>query len=84
MAIAASTATSITVTIRTMVTEDRCQSAERRRSVTFTRTKRGMGEATQATQVTMGAANTALDMREAATPGAVMAAAIMAAVITRE
>jgi hypothetical protein len=32
----------------------------------------------------MGAANTALDIREAATAGALMAAAIMAAVITRE
>jgi hypothetical protein len=79
MALTASTATSITVTIRIMVTEDRCRNAERRHSITFTRTKRGMGEATQATQVTMGAANTALDIREAGTAGA-----LTAAVITRE
>jgi hypothetical protein len=32
----------------------------------------------------MGAANIVLDLRVAATPGAVMAGALMAAVITRE
>jgi hypothetical protein len=42
----ASPVTSITATILTTVTKDRCPSAELSRSVTSNRTKRGTGEAT--------------------------------------